>query len=94
MNIRDQLKESHFNSDELVTILEDRAILASHFEEYKKNLEYEAAILQNMKNERRNMKNILKERQQTMMKEEVSKKEKIKKLKDANHNKKIILNRI
>ena len=49
MNIRDQLKESNFNSDELVSILEDRAILIGHFEEYKKTLEYEAAILQNMK---------------------------------------------
>lgn len=57
-------------------------------------LEYEAAVLEGMKKQREQIKLSLKERSDNLLKEEQLKKEKIKKIIDTSHTKKIILDQI
>lgn len=57
-------------------------------------LEYEAAVLEGMKKQREQIKLSLKERSDNFLKEEQLKKEKIKKIIDTSHTKKIILDQI
>ena len=63
MDLRQQLKEQNEGSEELVLVLEDRCSLLNSFEEYKTTLDYESAVLLNMKSDRRKLKLVLKERQ-------------------------------
>ena len=57
-------------------------------------LEYEAAVLEGMKKQREQIKLSLNERSDNLLKEEQLKKEKIKKIIDTSHTKKIILDQI
>ena len=69
MDVRDQMREANSSSEELLNILDDRIMLAGCFEEHKKILDYETAVLNNMKAEKKKMKLILKDRQTNMVEE-------------------------
>ena len=72
----------------------DKCALIQNLEFYKETLDYQTAILNNMKSERRTIKLFLKEKYDRMLADEQFKKQRIKKLENINHTKKANLKRI
>ena len=69
-------------------------LIVKYLEEHREILDYETAILKNMSKDRTGVKLNLKERHEGMLKEETIKKQRIAKIEDSAHTKKIMLKRI
>ena len=94
MDVRDQVKVSAIGNDSLRESLADRMVIIKYLEEHKEILDYETAVLKNMTKDRIEVKLALKERHEIMLKEDTIKKQRMSKIEDTAHTKKILLKRI
>ena len=94
VDIREQVKTATCGNDSLRDVLTDRTLLIRLLEEHREMLDYETAVLKHANDDRVKVKLALKERHESMLKENNIKKERIRKIEESVHTKKILLQRI